>query len=365
MIDRRTFLAGHVALGIAGILSPSYARARSRSSSGQLLISGFRGTRRSDPEVDTVRRYIQQGEVAGVMLLRRNIRSPEQLEQLVSAFREAAPKLRPIISIDQEGGAVARVGAHNGFKNWGSAADIAQSGRSNDEIIEYYSVRARELSEVGVNLNFGPVVDLNLNPFNPIIGSKGRSYGSDVETVIRFAELFVRAHRSAGVKTCLKHFPGHGSSTEDSHKGTADVSRTWSAAEIAPFERLVRAGLADTIMNSHVLHRYLSDEPWVPTSLSKAAVDELRDGLKFVGPIITDDMQMNAVTDIFSTSDAAIAAINSGNSLLIYSNYDRSQKISVVQDVAASISKALDDGHIAPASFEKKVELIKAFRSSL
>lgn len=365
MIGRRAFLAAPVAFGIISTSSLSFALRGSGFSPGQLLITGFRGTRPSDPEVDVVRGYIERGEVAGVMLLERNIQSPEQLDKLNSALLDSSSDVKPIISIDQEGGAVARVGAHNGFKRWQSAAALAQSGLSDSEVLEYYSIRASEMSEVGINLNFGPVVDLNVNPFNPIIGSKGRSYGSDVESVIRFAELFIRAHRLAAVKTCLKHFPGHGSSTQDSHMGTADVSQTWSAAEIAPFERLVGAGLADTMMNSHVLHRYLSDEPWIPTSLSKKSVEEMRDGLHFKGPIITDDMQMNAITDVLSAIDAAVPAINAGNSLLIYSNYDRAYRVAVVRDVAISISKALDDGRIDQLLFEKKVELVRNFRSSL
>jgi beta-N-acetylhexosaminidase len=219
--------------------------------------------------------------------------------------------------------------------------------------------------EVGINLNFGPVVDINANPFNPIIGSIGRSYGTDVDTVIHFAELFIQAHRSAGMKTSLKHFPGHGSSTEDSHLGSANVIETWASAEIAPFERLVRAGLADTLMNAHLLHPYLSDEPWIPTSLSTRSIDEMRDGLQFEGPIITDDMQMKAITNLLSTSDAAAAAITVGNSLLIYSNYSNTYRINVAQDVATSLSVALDDGRLDPEAFVNAVERVRAFRATL
>lgn len=365
MIRRRSFLAAQIGIGLCFATNPAPLLSGNPYSPGQLLITGFRGTKISDPEVDIARRYIATNQVAGVMLLERNIRSPEQIGSLISSFLDVAPNEKPIISIDQEGGSVARVGTNNGFSSWQAPAALARSGRNNREILHYYTVRARELSEVGVNLNFGPVVDLNVNPFNPIVGLLGRSFSDDVSVVVRFAELFIRAHRAVGVKTTLKHFPGHGSSTGDSHSGTADVSGTWSAAEIAPFERLAKAGLADTLMSAHVLHRYLSDEPWIPTSLSRSSVEEIRDGLEFSGPIVADDMQMKAITDIISARDAAVRAIAVGNSLLIYSNFDNAYRIDAVQEAVLSISRALDEGRIDPIVFKRSLELVKTFRSSL
>lgn len=163
--------------------------------------------------MDRIRRYLEAGEIGGVILLKRNITSLEQILDLTKVFREASGPVPPIISIDQEGGSVARVGNWNGFRNWMSADGIARAGMSDYDVRGYYIERARELAMVGINVNFGPVVDLNVNPSNPIIGSLGRSYGSDTVDVVRFATQFVQAHRSVDVKTCIKHFPGHGSSS--------------------------------------------------------------------------------------------------------------------------------------------------------
>ncbi|MFX0547631.1 glycoside hydrolase family 3 N-terminal domain-containing protein [Roseovarius sp. S1116L3] len=365
MINRRKFIAATGSWGALGIGSPSFAHSDPDKLPGKFLVTGFRGTHPSDREVVQLRRYIENGEVAGVMLLRRNIESPEQLNRLNASLQSAATEHPVIICIDQEGGQVTRLGSYNGFMPWMSAADLAGSGRNDMDILGYYAQRADELSAVGVNLNLAPVVDLNVNPFNPVIGAKGRAYGRHVADVVRFAELFIRAHRSAGVRTCLKHFPGHGSSIDDSHVGSADISETWSPEEISPFERLVRAGLADTIMNAHVLHRHLSDSPWIPTSLSERSVDEIRYGLNFTGPIISDDMQMGAITNLISPIDASVAAIRAGNSLLIYSNFENMYSIRSIVEVNERLIRAMKDEELNMDDVVAGAEKAEAFRASL
>lgn len=215
MISRRQFLAAPVLIGTFCSTFAKHALASTNLSPGQLLITGFRGTGQADPEVKQLHRMIENGDIAGVILLKRNIVSPEQLLELTSSLQAASPDLPVIVSIDQEGGQVSRLGAYNGFSPWVSASELAASGRSNEEVFDYYAERSWEMAAAGINLNFGPVVDLNMNPFNPIIGSIGRTFGRNVEEVVRFAELFISAHQSAGIKTCLKHFPGHGSSFSD------------------------------------------------------------------------------------------------------------------------------------------------------
>jgi beta-N-acetylhexosaminidase len=331
---------------------------------GQLLISGFRGTNALDPDVETVRRYLENGSLGGVILLGRNIRSPEQLVKLTQILRTSS-EIEPIICIDQEGGRAGRVGTHNGFLNWGSAADVAQSGRNNSEVLDYYVTRAQQLRDAGVNLNLGPVLDLNTNPFNPVIGMLGRSYGQTVEEVVHFGELFVRAHRSVGLMTCLKHFPGHGSSQADSHQRMADVTQTWSAKEIAPFEMLTKAGFADTLMNSHLVHADLSDKPNWPTSLSKRSVEEIRHGLGFAGPIIVDDLQMGAITNFHEAGDAAVAAVAAGNSLLIYANFKKKFRVEQIRTVETALSTALQNQVLSRISVLSALELTRSFRQKL
>ena len=258
-----------------------------------------------------------------------------------------------------------RLGAQNGFRTWMSAQSISESGWGDQAIHDYFLARANELAAVGINMNLAPVVDLNVNPANPIIGSKGRSFGQNVEQVIRFAQLFIQAHRAAGVKTCLKHFPGHGSSLDDSHHGSADISETWSAREIAPFDRLAHAGMADSIMNGHLLNKYLSDEPWIPTSLSRAAVREVREGLGFDGIVVADDMQMGAITKFTEPASACIKAVEAGNSLLIYSNYRREHSIESTIEVSRSLREAVGSGKVSIDTIDAEVTRVRAFRGSL
>jgi beta-N-acetylhexosaminidase len=357
---RRSFLLCGIAAGIAGS-APALAEGGVKF--GQLLITGFRGTSPEDPEVDVVRSYLSQGTVAGVLLLRRNVVSPEQLEKLSDALREATPGPAPVIAIDQEGGRVSRLDATNGFRTWMSAAEVAASGMNEDDVIAYYTERAREMSAAGINLNLAPVVDLNVNPFNPIIGMLGRSYGHSVEVVVRHASMFVRAHRAAGVMTSLKHFPGHGSSVTDSHHGEADISGTWQVAEAEPFRALVAQGLADTIMTGHLLHPTFSDWRGAPASLSRRTVDHIRATISFRGPVITDDMQMRAVSGMLPLGEAAVAAVNAGNSLLIYSNYRNTDRVETVRAVESVLRMA--EAEVSTGLAMKQVARVTAFRSRL
>ena len=354
---RRSFLSG-VLLASMG----STTRADEPLALGQLLVTGFRGTKANDPEVDRVCRLLEAGKCAGVILLRRNCISPEQVSQLSSTLRDAAGGLTPVISVDQEGGRVARFDEKNGFRDWMSAAAITKSGMSDEEIQTYWTERAWQLAEVGINLNFAPVVDLAVNADNPIIGKLGRAFGSDPVEVSRMARLFVKAHRTAGVKTSLKHFPGHGSSSTDSHREISDVSKTWQANEIDPYVDLVRAGLVDSIMSGHLLHANYSDEPWLPTSLSLRSVSAIR-SLGFIGPIFTDDMQMSAVEDLLPQDAAAEAAVKAGNNFLIYSNYRDSDRIDTVDRIRLALLNRIDQ--MSPTSVAQQISLARTFRSNL
>lgn len=356
-MNRRNFLLASLAATL-----PTATFGKSSLAMGQLLITGFRGTKPGDPEVDKVRGYLETGACAGVILLRRNCTSPEQVTRLVSSFREAAGSFTPIVSIDQEGGRVARLDAGNGFFDWMSARDIVTSGMSDAEIRAYWAERAWQLKKVGINLNFAPVVDLDINPANPIIGKLGRSFGKNPARVAQLAELFIVAHRSAGVMTSLKHFPGHGSSTTDSHKETADVSGTWRLTELDPYATLIQGGLVDSVMNGHLLHSSYSDTPYQPTSMSWNSVKAIRD-LVFAGPIITDDMQMAAVESIVPAAEAALAAVNAGNTFLIYSNYRKSDLIDTVVRIASSLTVNMD--RMSSTDVATQIELARQFRSKL
>ena len=132
------------------------------------------------------------------------------------------------------------------------------------------------MAGAGINLNFGPVVDLSLNPCNNVIARRKRSYGSDPKTVTSLARSFIAAHREANVLTAAKHFPGHGSSWSDSHKALPDMSRSWRESELEPYRRLARDGLLDMVMVGHLYHPRFSDGERLPTSLSASAIRALR-----------------------------------------------------------------------------------------
>lgn len=364
-VRRRSFTSGAMASVLSVLTSPARSETDATRKLSGMLISGFRGVSPGDPEVDQILRYLEEGSIAGVLILKRNVRSPEQLVRLTSAFRDAAGATPPIISIDQEGGTISRLGPENGFLSWMSAAEIARDNPSEDEVLNYYAERALEMARVGINLNFAPVVDLNLNPANPIVGALGRSFGASPEPVIRLAAAFVRAHRMAGVATCLKHFPGHGSSSVDSHVGIADISQTWSPEELEPFRVMVDAGLADMIMTGHLLLASMTDHASRPTSLSDRAISLIRNDIGFRGPIVTDDMQMGAITTQMDAAGAAIDAVNAGNSLLIYSNYKKSQPVETAMMIGAALEDAARSGAIDLTLAQAQLEIVHGFRLGL
>jgi beta-N-acetylhexosaminidase len=363
MLKRRTFLA-------KGVASCCFVGGTTRAEQpafefGRHMITGFRGQTINDPEVKIVLDYIQRGELGGVLLLKRNVSSPEQLMALTGAFRAASNDFVPIIGLDQEGGRVARLGPENGFLKWESAEILSQSGMSDEEVLDYYKLRAVQLSSVGINVNFGPVVDLNINPANPIIGRIGRSFGRDVGNVTRLASLFVQAHHSASLKTCLKHFPGHGSSANDSHLGLVDVSNSWESEELEPYMRLIETGFVDAVMTAHVILDKMTEGHKVPFSLYEGMGRFVREVTSSDVPIFSDDMQMGAVVEHYGQIEAARSALNAGNTFLIYSNYRDEDRIDTVQNVqnAMQIERAI--GNINVGAMTASTVLKSTFMADL
>ena len=307
---RRTVLAGLA----AALASPAYsAEPLLRRVAGQLLLVGFAGTAPGQPGVEAVARQIAEGAISGVLLLDRNIEGPSQLARLTARLSREG---KPFIAIDQEGGRVARLRPRKGFARWHSAREVARRHGA-DGAAGYYAPRARELARLGINLNLGPVVDLDLGAASPVIGRLGRAFSSDPAEVAATAQAFVEAHRVAGVATALKHFPGHGSARVDSHDSLPDVTATWHEEELAPFRDLARAGMIDMVMTAHLMHPAFSDAPGVPSSLSARTVNAIRTELGFGGVVITDDLQMGAVSALHDPAEAAIRALAAGSDLVI------------------------------------------------
>ncbi len=268
----------------------------------------------------------------------RNVRSPDQVRALVAAIHGAGGPRRPIVSIDQEGGVVTRLSPAHGFPPVGSEASV---GRGTVAAARTWARGlAGTLASVGIDLNFAPVVDLDVNPSSPAIGALDRSFSADPDVVVEMATVEIEAHRAAGVATTLKHFPGIGSSTTNTDFGVADVTDTWKGRELEPFRRLVAAGTADLIMAGHVVNRRL--DPDHPASLSRPIIGGiLRDELGFDGVVVTDDLGAAAITHAFGRDEAIVLALEAGNDLLLLANqqsYDDRAVDRAVDAIASAVA---------------------------
>jgi len=254
---------------------------------GQMLMVGFRGT--SIEGSPDIQRAISKSHIGGVVLfdydvpsrsLPRNIVSPEQLASLTLALQEISPTPL-LIAIDQEGGKVSRLKEATGFPPSESAEHLG-SLNSPDSTTAAAARTARTLRSLNINMNLAPVVDLNTNPMNPVIGRLGRSFSADPDNVTNNAALTLKAFERDGILGTLKHFPGHGSSTTDSHLDFTDVTASWAPLELLPYRRLITEGFSGTIMTSHVFNATL--DPRYPATLSKATITGLlRNEMEFRG----------------------------------------------------------------------------------
>lgn len=335
---------------------------------GQMIMVGFPGDDENDNGVRAVRAQLNKGTIGGVVLFPENISSRRQVKHLIAFLRNARSNPRPFIAVDQEGGAVQRLKPWNGFKWFPSAAHVGRDPSFADQEAaeRLYGEMAAELSDVGFNMNLGPVVDLNINPSNPVIGARGRSFGKDADLVTPLAAAFIKAHRSASIATVAKHFPGHGSSLVDSHKGLADVSRTWREIELEPYRRLARLGLLDAVMLGHLYHPRFSDLEDVPASLSAKATSALRSEtwLDFDGVIISDDMEMGAVRDALAPEDLAVKAVQTGTDIVIFSNV-QTEDPALGEKLHRALVSAVCDGRIAKLRIEGAYRRIMRLKKQL
>lgn len=311
---------------------------------GQMIVVGFAGSHPRSPGVVRTREQVARGEIGGVMLLSRNVTDAAGTRRLVDALQGAARDLPLLVAVDQEGGRVARLRPRHGVAPLPSAARVAAT-LGPQQAIDLYHGAARDLARFGFNLNFGPVVDVNMNGFNPVIGRLGRSFSPQPEVVARYARAFVHGHRRAGVLTALKHFPGHGSSRNDSHLGLVDVTATWSSDELLPFADLIASDHVDAIMTGHLIHRGFA--PDRPATLSREMIEGLLRGrLGFDGVVIADDLQMGAIARRYSEEEASVLAVRAGVDLLLFSRDKRPDPTLVSRVTRAVVSAALRDDRL-------------------
>ncbi len=294
---------------------------------GQMLVVGFRGTELA-PD-DPFLAQIRDLHLGGVILFDydvpsknpvRNIVSAEQVRRLTAQLQSAA-EIPLFVAVDQEGGRIARLKASRGFPATLSQAEL---GRLDDEQATRRNARAiaETLRDLGFNLNFAPVLDLALNPESPIIAKLERSYGVDPAKVARHARWTIEEFHNAGVLSCVKHFPGHGSSRGDSHLGLPDVTADWTPLELEPFQTLIREGLPDMVMTAHLFNADWDAER--PATLSPAVIrGALRTRLGFRGVVVSDDMQMGAIVQNYSFEKGIEMALKAGVDILAIGNNQR------------------------------------------
>ncbi|PJD93681.1 MAG: glycosyl hydrolase [Legionella sp.] len=343
-----------------------------------MFIMGFEGT--SIQTDSPIAHSIQQDAIGGVLLFDyhyqtqcyiKNIQNPEQVRQLNESLQDLntqarlqhhQPPLPLIISVDYEGGQVNRLKEACGFPKTISAVEASQMAHA--EVVEAARTMAATLQQLGFNLDFTPVVDVNINPDNPIIGKLDRSFSSDPQKVAEYAQIYVNAFAEHGVQCAYKHFPGHGSSLTDSHLGFVDVTETWQEEELMPYELLLKEKNCSMIMTAHIVNRTL-DPSGLPATLSHPILtDILRKRLNYKGIIITDDMQMKAIADHFSIEKAMTLAINAGADMLIFGN----QLSATPQDpkpLIDYIESQVIAGVISEHTIDQAYERIVAFKHLL
>ncbi|HDQ41823.1 MAG TPA: glycoside hydrolase family 3 protein [Desulfonatronum sp.] len=336
---------------------------------GQMLLIGFRGSEVG--ESSQIVQDIRAGRIGGVILFDydvalkspvRNVASPEQVQELIADLQAADPTMPLFVAIDQEGGRVSRLKEKYGFPPTVSQGWL---GEQNDLAITARHARqtAQTLAELGINVNLAPVVDVNVNPGNPVIGTLERSFSDDPKVVADHALEVLIAHQIEGVLSALKHFPGHGSSAEDSHLGFTDVTRTWSEIELVPYREILGSSGADMIMTAHVFNAAL-DPDW-PATLSRSTIQGLlRDQMGYEGVVISDDMQMQAITDHYSLETALERTIQAGADIIIFGNnltYDEH----IAAKAINTILKLVQEGRISPLRIKESFHRIMFVKNRL
>jgi beta-N-acetylhexosaminidase len=309
---------------------------------GQLLIGCFPGT--TIPA--ELRSLAREFGLGGVTLFRRNIEAPEQVAELTQDLQALAGELPLWVSIDQEGGRVARLRAP--FTEWPPMATL---GRSGDAALasRFGAALAAELRAVGVTLDYAPVLDVHTNPKNPVIGD--RALSEDADAAGRLGAAIVRALQDNGIAACGKHFPGHGDTSVDSHLDLPIVEHPpdrLRRVEWIPFRAAIGADVA-FIMTAHVLVPSLDDEQ--PATLSKTILEGcLRRELGFEGVILSDDLEMKALAQTHTVADAAVQAIAAGCDGVLVCRMvgliDHSQDIDVQAQVLEALVHGVEDGRI-------------------
>jgi beta-N-acetylhexosaminidase len=323
-----------------------------RRIAARLLCVGFPGN-----EVDAGLREMLSEGVGGVILFARNATSAAEVSSLTRSVREVAVELgrpAPFLSIDHEGGRVVR--AREGFTAVPEMREVGTAGP--EEAARVGALFARELRAAGIDVNFAPVVDVDSNPANPVIGA--RSFSSDPARVGACAAAFIRAMQAGGVAACAKHFPGHGDTYVDSHHDLPVLPHGLErlrAVELPPFREAIAAGVA-SVMTAHVVFEAL--DPGVPATMSSMAVDGLlRRELGFRGVIFSDDLEMKAIAGRMDFGEACVRALEAGCDCLLVCHELERQRAAI-----AAIAAAASSGRLSPERLARSHARLDALSAS-
>jgi beta-N-acetylhexosaminidase len=234
-----------------------------------------------------------------------------------------------------------------------------------DSTYYYAELTANTLSKLGININYAPDIDVNINPASPAIGKLGRSYSSDPAIVASNAAAVVKAHRAYNVGTVLKHFPGHGSSSTDTHKDLTDVTNTWRFTELLPYKTLLDSGLVDAVMTAHIINEHL-DSSKTPATLSKTIMtDILRGFLGFNGVVFSDDMQMHAISKQYGTAQAIKMTINAGVDVIMFAHNVPQADKKPAEDIHSMVVQMVLNGDISEERINESYNRIMTFKRKL
>jgi len=335
---------------------------------GQMLMVGFHGI--SAPKNSQICKDIQTYNLGSVILFDfnpvdkskpKNIANRSQLKKLTSQLQACSADGKLLIAVDQEGGKVQRLKSKYGFYGkFPKASDVIKMDQS--KIKATYTKMSRELKSVGINYDLAPVVDLDINMKNHVIHGLGRSFGKDPKTVAKYASTFIDAMHSNGVLTSIKHFPGHGSSVGDTHKGFVDVTNLWQEVELEPYKLL--KDKADTVMVAHVFNKKLDAK--YPASLSyKTITKMLRWKLGYHGAVITDDLQMGAISKKYGLKNTLKLAINAGDDILLIGNQLDPRKVKSTKTLVDTIRALVKSGEVKEESINKAYKRVQILKKKL
>lgn len=338
--------------------SSSFSDDTLRRKIAQMFILGFNGTTISD----TIRSDLADRNLGGVIFMGANCASPVQIQNLTAAVRSSA-QISPFIAVDEEGGLVARLNGGNGFSSTVSEYQLGTVWHSTDSTAHQAATMSAWLRASGFTTDFAPVVDVDVNPQSPAIGALGRSYSSNPVTVALHSQAFIDQLHARGLMTTLKHFPGHGSATTDSHLQLPDITGTWADSELIPYRSLIGSHSVDMVMVGHLYNAHI--DSLYPTSLSMRTITGLlRDTLGYQGVVITDDLyNMKAITDLYGREEAASLSINAGTDILLYVSNLMGDGTSLLRHMVDTIEARVNSGAIPMSRIDESYQRIQALKA--